>query len=343
VEFLESKFAEEIASVSDPSGKVFAKQMDRKTALFAYCRQRMRAGDPSWIWFAIFCAFRAGWASVISEISMEPQWHKISNHEPICACLIRILEGVASPTDSLAASEDSGEQQYKGLLVSICRNEFSGIRISQHIPDCTAFDWIWFGLRSVLSSSPSTSIKSGLIDLRRKVESLPPNYFESSSVTLSPSPPSESSRLPGLVPSSLGPKGEEKSGKIIVRNINASSSKSTVQLALMHTLCLDWGKAVNIALKSNEEVFDINDPFHRFALFGTISLDKFGIIHCVEAENVAGSPLFDPSEIILEAALTIAVVQERNEYASAVSASTSQKIIDQLALLDKRRNNAVLS
>lgn len=328
--FLESKFGDEIASVSSPAGKVLHSLFDKKTALYAYCRQRttVRPGDLSWIWLAVFCAYRAGWSSVITEISLEKST-LVPGLETVCSLLVKILE---SDPDAQASSYtvDDGvdDDPYKRLLVSICKGEQRNIGIAQLLPDCTAFDWIWFGLRSALSSP---DLRASLIQFRGKLDALPANYFDnnrsSTSVPLS--------QNLGLVASvSAGTSVVQK----VVRSVNSSSSKSAVQLALMHVLSLDWGKSVRIGFKTSEDIFDINDPFHRFALFATMCLDKFGVLQCVEAERIPSTPSFEPAELILEAALTVALVQERNEYASAVSASTSRKIIDQLSRLDKRRN-----
>jgi hypothetical protein len=329
--FLESKFGDEIASVSSPTGKVLNSLFDKKTALYAFCRQRttVRPGDLSWIWLAIFCAFRAGWCSVITEIALEKS-SLVPGLESVCSLLVKILEGEAEPHVSYAAGEQD-DDPYKRLLVSICKGEHQNIGIAQLLPDCTAFDWIWFSLRSVLSSP---DIRASLIQFRGKLEALPANYFDNnrSSATV---PLLIKSENLGLVAStSAGTSAVHK----VVRSVNSSSSKSAVQLALMHLLSLDWGKALRIGFKTCEDIFDINDPFHRFALFATMCLDKFGVLQCVEAERIPSTPSFEPAELILEAALTVALVQERNEYASAVSASSSRKILDQLSRLDKRRN-----
>ena len=320
VEFLETKFGEEVMGMTFER---VSRQLDKKSALFAYCRQRIsvRSGDPSWLWFAVFCAFRAGWTSVLAEISLEKA-HTVEGLDLVCSILSKIIEGGveierdATKLNSILNTAERSEEAnaYRWLLVTICQNDLDKVKISQDLPECNAFDWIWFGLRSVLASS---NPDQHLADLRTKIDALPINYFDADSAG---KPSSLLSDSLGFTP---GPPAGSRS---------IASSKSAVQLALMQFLTLDCQKGIRTALKRPEESFDINDAFHRCALYISICLDKFGLA------QYAG----DASDIVLEAALTIAVVQERNAYASAVSGATGKKIIDQLSRLDLRRDRATV-
>ena len=315
VEFLESKFAEEVTGLTDR----VSRQLDKKTALYAYCRQRItvRTGDNSWIWFAVFCAFRAGWSSVLSEIAIEKS-QQIEGLELVCSLLAKVVENIPIGTERdptklnsiMVADKSSEASAYRWLCVMICKNELDKIKISQDLPDCNAFDWIWFGLRSVLASSDETKLD----ELRAKIDALPVNYFDQHSNT---------SGLYPLLSESLGFSGNGTSAP--ARSV--ASSKSAIQLGIMQFLALDFEKGIRTALKNPDEAFDINDPFHRAALFISVCLDKFGCL--------------DGSQIVLEAALSVAVVQERNTYASAVSSASGKKVIDQLARLDSRRDRSV--
>jgi hypothetical protein len=324
VEFLEAKFGEEITGVTD---KV-SRQLDKKTALYAYCRQRIsiRSGDLSWIWFAVFSAFRAGWSSVLSEIALE-KGHQVEGLDLVCQILAKIIEGVTVGSDrdptklnSILVAADSRPAEdaaaYRWLCVMICKNETDRVKISQELPDCNAFDWIWFGLRTVMASES----KTGLAELRAKIDALPVDYFDSGR------DPRQSGLYPLLSESLGGLTVDTKTTARPVRSI--ASSKSAIQLGLMQFLTLDFEKGLKTALKHPDEPFDINDPFHRGALYISICLDKFGLVEYMG----------DAGQIVLEAALTVAVVQERNSYAGAVSGNTGKKIIDQLARLDKRRD-----
>ena len=324
IEFLETKFAKEIGGVTHDR---ISRQMDKKSIVYTYCRQRItvRTGDNSWIWFAVFCAFRAGWSSVLTEISLEKAG-SVEGLDLVCGILAKIIEGgpaTAAERDMTKLNSillpQPGERTtdettiYRKLLVMICKHEFEAIKIAQDLPDCNSFDWIWFGLRSVIASA---NPEDKLEELRKKIEALPPNHFDADRQT-SPYP---------LLSESFG-----LQGKPAVKS--TASSKSAIQLGLMHFLTLDFEKGIKAALKTPEEVFDINDPFHRCALFVTVCLDKFGL----------GQLLGDPSHVVLEAAITVAVVQERNSYASAVSGATGKKILDQLTRLDHRRDKASAS
>jgi hypothetical protein len=314
IEFLEANFAQEIMGIT--FDKV-SRQMDKKSALYAFCRQRIsvRTGDPSWLWFAVYSAFRAGWSSVLTEIALDKS-NAVEGLDLVCSILSRIIEGGVIDRDLTKLNAiligQSGERAtdettiYRRLLVTICKGEYEQIKITQDLPDCNAFDWIWFGLRSVVAS-PRPEEK--LSELRAKIDALPRNHFdESNRVSVYP-----------LISDSLGFSSATSSTAI-------GSSKSALQLGLMQFLTLDFEKGIQTALKHPNDVFNINDPFHRCALFVSVCLDKFG--------------LMDASHIVLEAAITVAVVQERNTYASAVSGATGKNILDQLARLDKRREKA---
>ena len=342
IAFLETKFASEVTGSSSGMGRV-SKQIDKKSALYSYCRQRIsiRTGDTSWIWFAVFCAFRAGWAAVLSEIGAEKGPY-VEGVELVCGILAKVVEGVPhDATDSTRLSsivDPSGSSMvedvnasYKRILVTICKNEFDQVSIAQQLPDCNAFDWIWFGLRTVVASKAELTNKLG--ELRRKIDSLPLNYF-SQEVERKGLYPSLSDAL--SVPSQQG----GTTGIVHkVRTAHAESTKSAVQLALMHFITLDFDKGIDTALKARNEEFDINDPFHRAALYISMCLDRFGVLHSIEANGLKGS--FDASGIVIEAALTIAVIQERNHYATAVASGTGKKVAEQLALLDKRRESTI--
>jgi hypothetical protein len=314
VEFLESKFAEEITGLTDR----VSRQLDKKTALYAYCRQRItvRTGDNSWIWFAVFCAFRAGWSCVLSEIAIE-KGQQIEGLELVCCLLSKVIENLPIGTERdptrlnsiMVADKSSEASAYRWLCVTICKNEIDQIKISQDLPECNAFDWIWFGLRSVLASSD----ESKLDELRAKIDALPVNYFD------------QHSNASGLYPLLSESLGFASANGTCARSV--ASSKSAIQLGIMQFLTLDFDKGIRTALKNPDEAFDINDPFHRAALFISVCLDRFGCL--------------DGSQIVLEAALSVAVVQERNTYASAVSSASGKKVIDQLARLDSRRDRSV--
>jgi hypothetical protein len=310
IEFLESKFAEEISGTSVAK---IAKQQDKKSQLYSYCRQRatVRTGDNSWLWFAVFCAFRAGWTSVLAEISIEKS-AQIPGLELVCSTLARIVEGepVKADATQLNALTDASSE-YKTLLVAICRQDFESIKIAQVLPECNAFDWIWFGLRTIVAA-PAATMPDHLAALRAKIDALPVNYFDESH---------EAKSYPSLS-EKLGFSGAAAPAKPV-------ASKSALQLGLMHFLTLEFGKGIRSSLKAPSDEFNINNDGHRAALGISMCLDKFGL-----ADG------FDAAEIVLEAALTVAVVNERNTYAAAVSAGTGKKIIDQLTKLDSRRDQA---
>ena len=329
IEFLESKFAKEIGGVTHDR---ISNQMDKKSIVYTYCRQRIsvRTGDHSWIWFAVYCALRAGWSAVLAEIALEKAGC-VDGLDLVCGILAKIIEGgpaTAAERDTtklnsillLQAGERATDETtaYRRLLVMICKNEFESIRIAQDLPDCNSFDWIWFGLRSVVAyAHPEEKLQ----ELRKKIDALPPNHFD---VERHSSPAGQGQLYP-LLSESFG-----LQGKPGVKS--TASAKAAVQLGLMHFLTLDFEKGIRAALKTREEIFDMNDPFHRCALFISVCSDKFGL----------GQLVGDASHIVLEAALTVAVVQERNTYASAVSGATGKKILDQLARLDHRRDKSTV-
>ena len=146
----------------------------------------------------------------------------------------------------------------------------------------------------------------------KEIDALPVNYFDESH---------EAKSYPSLS-EKLGFSGAAAPAK-------PAASKSALQLGLMHFLTLEFGKGIRSSLKAPSDEFNINNDAHRAALGISMCLDKFGM-----ADG------FDASEIVLEAALTVAVVNERNTYAAAVSAGTGKKIIDQLTKLDSRRDQA---
>jgi hypothetical protein len=337
VEFLESKFASDITGSSSGYGRV-STITEKKTMLYSYCRQRVsiRSGDISWIWFAVFCAFRAGWSSTLHEISQE-KGSLVEGLELVCTILAGLIEGhpenvdmtklnsfIESPV-ARARPEEEINHAYKVIVVTICKGEFESLKIAQQLPDCNAFDWIWYGLRQVIASS---DVIGGLCELRRKIESLPLNYFSGE--------PQARQLYPTLSDAGLS---IPRSGgqKVVIRSAHSEQTKSASQLALMHFLTLDFDSGIKTALKTPTEPFDVNDPFHRSALFISMCLDKYGVLSAIESSGLKGS--FDASGIVIEAALTVAVVQERNMYASAVSSVTSKAVLQQLGALDKRRES----
>ena len=338
IEFLESKFAEEVSGSSAGFGRV-SKVTDKRSALYAYCRQRVsiRSGDVSWIWFAVFCAFRAGWSGTLREIAQD-KGKAVEGLELVCSVLANVMEGQPSEADatklnaimdaSRVASTPEAElnNAYKWILVAVCKGDYEIVRVAQHLPECNAFDWIWFGIRNVASSS---DYLGKLQDLRAKIDALPINYFSSGDQMPS------ASVYPILSDDLHVPGSNTESHKIAARSASSEQTRSACQVALMHFLTLDFQKGIQTALKTANEPFDMNDPFHRTALFISMALDKFGQLQVLDANNLKGS--FDASGVVLEAALTVAVVQERNLYASAVGSNTGKKVIQQLGILDKRR------
>ena len=324
IEFLELKFAEEVAGTTVAK---ISKQQDKKSALYSYCRQRatVRSGDASWLWFAVFCAFRAGWSSVLSEIALE-KGSAVPGLELVCSILVRVIEGESTQVDptqlNALADASEGFSEYRHLLLAVCKGEYESVKIAQILPECNAFDWIWFGLRSTVSQPSEVAVR--LSALREKIDALPANYFDDSQ---------GAKTYPSL---------SDKLGfSAATAPVKPVASRSAVQLGLMHSLTLEFAKGIRTALKSPKDEFSIANDAHRAALGLSMCLDKFGILQALESQHVAGH--LDASEIVLEAALTVAVVNERNTYASAVSAATGKKIIDQLSKLDARRDTATPS
>lgn len=342
IEFLESKFAEEVSGSSAGFGRV-SKVTDKRSALYAYCRQRVsiRSGDVSWIWFAVFCAFRAGWPGTLREIAQD-KGKAVEGLELVCSVLANVIEGQPNEADATKLNaimdasrvaltpEEELNNAYKWILVAVCKGDYESVRIAQHLPECNAFDWIWLGLRNVAASS---DYLGKLQDLRAKIDALPINYFSSGDQM--PSASAQRQLYPTLGDALHVPGSNTGSHKIAARSASSEQTRSGCQLALLHFLTLDFQKGIQTALKTANETFDMNDPFHRTALFISMALDKFGPLQVLDANNLKGS--FDASGVVLEAALTVAVVQERNLYASAVGSNTGKKVTQQLGILDKRR------
>jgi hypothetical protein len=264
--------------------------------------------------------------------------HSVNGLSLVADCLVKLLEarhsgsiGQATSTDKsslTALLNDRHDDPYKTVLVSICKCE--SILLSQLIPDVTAFDWIWYSLRELVDSGES--VVDGLARLRTKIDELPKDYFlDGSSGGIG-----EGRRglYPSLGSSILGPHATastQPAGVHVGKSLE--ESKAAVQMALMHFLVLNFSRGIEIGLKTRNETFDIESPYHRCLLFVVMALDKYNVLASIGQS-------IDSVGIVVEAALTIADPKEREVYAGGLSSENSQKFLETLRALDKRRTSA---
>jgi len=354
IEFLEAKFASEITSVGIQPNRDLSKLVDKKQQLYSYCRQRIniRSGDSSWIWFAVYCAFRAGWSSTLTDIALD-KGSAVPGLNIVVEYLVHILENSSKPTtidtaklnsviDSSPGSsvEEELNNRYKLLLVHMCRGDFESVRLPHLVPDCTAFDWAWFNLREIVSETDMARFSAKLEALKSKIDKLPIDYFTSRDVVSQSSQVSAASTslYPSLSDSLFGSSSGGKKAVVGVHHGKSSEeSKSLVQLGLMHLMVLNMDKAIEVALKHKEEQFDINSPYHRCLLFTMMALDKFNVLSSLGKPDV-DSPAIG---IVVEASLSIADHREREIYAGGLSSDSSQRLLNLFRALDKRRAGTV--
>ena len=346
VDFLECKFASEITSVGFQPNRELSKLVDKKQQLYSYCRQRIniRSGDSSWIWFAVYCAFRAGWSSTLSDIAID-KGSSIVGLSIVIDCLVHILDNpikqgsvdtakLNSVIDSAPGStvEEELNNRYKLLLVHMCRGDYESVRLPHLVPDCTAFDWAWFSMREILAESDASRFESKLESLRAKIDKLPIDYFSSRD---GPQTTQPSSLYPSLSESLFGSStGGKKAAVSVHHGKSIEDSKALIQLGLMHLMVLNVNKAVEVALKNKDEPFDINSPYHRCLLFTMMTLDKFNVLlNKPESESPAIG-------VVVEAALSISDAKERELYAGGLSSDSAHRLLNLFRALDKRRTGA---
>lgn len=167
--------------------------------------------------------------------------------------------------------------------------------------------------------------------LRAKIDGLPIDYF---SEIQQPSRPS--SLYPSLGDSLFNTSGGAK--KTVVLSVHhgksAEESKALIQLGLMHLMVLQVEKAAHVALKSRDEPFDINSPYHRCYLFSMMVLDKHNVLSVLGRKPDVDSPAVG---IVVEASLNIADPKEREAYAGGLSSDSAQRLLSLFRALDKRR------
>ena len=285
VTFLEDKFGAELT-------RAVGGQNDKRSVLHAYSRQR--SSDP---WFPLYAAFRAGWSGVLLELAN-------TNVSPECAFVATVLaKRVDNEPVQVDLSRFSQQKYspYRDILVAACTGELGSIVIQQVLPECTAFDWAWWGLRG---GEPIET-------LREKMAKLPRNYFEESTTKLP--------KYPSLTNLHHGEDINEK----------PSAVSSLVEQCLLNWLVGRFEPGIEI-LKPKTESFNIGNALHRAALWSTIALDKLGAQ--VNSEFAAA--------LVAEAALPVNVLTERNMYLTSVSAETGSKVETLLRNLDTRRVKA---
>ena len=257
-------------------------------------------------------------------------------------CLVKILEArhagksgsaqIGDKTALTALLNDRHDDPYKTVLIAICKCEYDSVKLSQLVSDVTAFDWVWFSLRELVDSVEP--VAEGLNCLRSKIDGLPKDYFMTGDMSGGTSSGGGRGLYPSLGSSILGP----HTGAAIVPSgvhvgKSADESKALVQMALMHFLVLNFERGIEIGLKIRNEVFDIDSPYHRCLLFVLMALDKFNVLSAVR-DSV------DSVGVVVEAALTISDPKEREIYSGGLSSESSQKFLETLRALDKRRSAA---
>ena len=234
--FLESKFANEITR---------SVKVSMSASLHAYCRQH---GGGSDVWFLVYTAFRAGWSSALKELAID---------EYIAELLCGLIESPNRQTSvdfvrlntAINSASSSPSSPYKELMLAICQQKLTQMKIAQVLPDCTAFDWAWWGLWEIILNENGKT-KS----LSEKISNLPKNYFAAPLSTLVG------------VPAKIEP-------------------KSVVQLCLMRMLVLEFDPCF---LRNADQPFDINEPMHRVALCVSMCLDKFTQSAIVKQDKTVG-------------------------------------------------------
>jgi len=144
-------------------------------------------------WYVIFCAFRAGSATVLKEIPQRIASVDLNaGHREVCRCLAAFLEspGAESVDEAQLQAADletfSNQSPHGELLAAFLLGRKFNINTLPQAADgllgrgahrgATALDWLWWRLRVCARKGLPPA---GLCEVQTKIKSLPGDFFDS--------------------------------------------------------------------------------------------------------------------------------------------------------------------